>query len=108
MSASLLPGVLLECCFYIPSTPVLHHPDVLQISLLPIVLHRTGMTRNLQRAFLGTMAEISHLQWLIIVDRDESLFFLDRLNRRIRDIVRQPAMRYQCPAAVIDCQHVLF
>ena len=99
----------MECCFYI--NPVLHHSithNVLQISLLPIVLHRAGMKRNLQRAFLGTMAEISHLQWLIIVDRDESLFFLDRLNRRIRDIVRQPAMRYQRSAAVIDCQHVLF
>src|SRR5690349_24579027 len=65
------------------------------------------MEWNLQRAFLRAPAEIPHIKRLIIVDRYYLLFFVDRLNRRIGNLLRQPAMRHQRPAAVIDGQRVL-
>src|SRR5918994_4030116 len=96
------PGVLL--LFPKPITPILHRSSIprLQISFVLIILRRTRMERHLERAFFRAATEISHVQRLIIVDRDHALFFVDGFDRGISNAVRQPAMRDQCPAAVIE------
>ena len=77
------------------NTPPLQYSNVLQISFGFVILRRTRMEWHLERAFFRAAAKISHVQRLIIVDRDHALFFVDRFDSGISDAVRQPAMRHQ-------------
>src|SRR5690348_8252395 len=60
------------------------------------------MQRNPKRRRLGGSAERFHIEWTIVIDRNNSLPRIDRFADGVGDLVRHPAMRDQRPAAEID------
>ena len=65
------------------------------------------MKRHSQRTFFRTLAELSHIERLVVIHRNKFLFFIDGLNGGVRDSVGQPFVRHQRPAAEVDGRHIL-
>ena len=59
------------------------------------------MERHAQRTFSRALAELSHVERLVVIHRNKFLLFIDGFNGGVRDSVGQPFVRHQCPAAEV-------
>ena len=74
----------------------------LKIAFLPVILFSSRMERNPQRGRIQRAAELSHIQGLVIVDWNDVLSRIDGFADGIGQLVWQPTVRNQWPAAEID------
>jgi len=61
---------------------------------------------NLQRPRLRAPADVFHVQGLFVIDRNNRLSGIDGLADRIGDIVVQPTVCNEWPAAKVDCSNI--
>src|SRR6266542_3937062 len=90
--------------------PRLQHsitPCFLQIALFLVILLRARMERHSQRTFLRALAELSHIERLVVIDRNKFLLCIDGFDGGVRDSVRQPFVGHQRPAAEVDGRDIL-
>src|SRR6266508_5633007 len=90
------------------STPSLHYSNFFsQISLLLVILLSARMERHSQRTFLRALAELAHIERLVVIDRNKFLLCIDGFDGGVRDSVRQPFVGHQRPAAEVDGRDIL-
>src|ERR1043166_1588542 len=73
-----------------------------KVAFFLVVFFCARMERNPQRCGIGRAAERLHIQRAVVVDGNHSLPGVDRFTDCVGDLVWQPAMRNQWPAAEID------
>ena len=65
------------------------------------------MERYAQRTFFRALAELSHIERLVVIHRNKFLLFIDGFNGGVRDSVGQPFVRHQRPTAEVNGRDIM-